>query len=437
MMATPSAGAPRAFSRYLRPLRPERDADLPSRLARRWGVCAAVAGGAGLLAYGTRARWFDPDGPGYAAYWLHDAVYLPLKGHLWTWGLPYSLVPWTVLATLLVTGALGFLSGRPLLRGAHAALTRLALTRPWGAGLLDRWHALTASTPMRARHLELIVERERVDLLEAFDGVPGEPPHLALVARLATATALSTALRLRCDDGPSSRMAVAADLLETVMRVERAATTSSARDARAAVDRLSGLLDECLARDEAQPADGAFSAPALANEARTVARLIRARWTSGQRSAPVALRPLAAAVAERSGRLNALRAVVERRLRGHGGDATAIPPPPPACGRLAALIALATAREADEPDVALAYLDSVSGVDFARGAGLPAEAEAFANAWLAEAPDQPHWRLAALLVGAPSPADEHPTLMTPGGREHLNDPMRRLAWTAGAAETTP
>ena len=440
-MGDPVGAVP--VSRYLAPLLERRDPALFRRLAVRWTLCVLLAGGLGSLAYGTRARWFDPHGPGHAAYWLHDAVYLPLKGHLWTQGLPYVLVPWTIVLLLALTGLAGYLSGRPLLRAAHAGLTRRALARPAAAALLDRWHAITAAGPLRARHLEMIVEQERLDLLEALDGVPGAPPVLSVGGRLAMVTALSARLRLRCAAAPAVQVGVAADLFETLLRLERAAGAAPPRDLRHAIDTLSARLAECLGSFTSPPAasPGAadpFAAGTLIGEARALLAIMEERRRLNRPADPVVLRAAAAAVAERSSRLQLLRVAAERRLSGYAADPPMLETPAPAGGRVALLIALAVGHEAAEPELALAYLDALSGVDFARAAGLPPEAAAFADTWLAEAPDLPHWRLAAPLIGgSPSGTGTYPTMAVPGDDEHLHDLTRRLAWMAGTPESTP
>ena len=451
-MSDAPLSAPAPASRYLRPLRPAKDPALSGRLARRWCLVAFIGGMLGSLAYGTRARWFSFDGPGYVVYWLHDTAYLPLKGHLWTAWLPLSLVPWTVAALLLGIALAGYLSGRPLLRAAHMKATRFALASPTGRKILDRWHAVVARTRFRARHLELVLEEERADLLDLIDGAENGLPTGTLVTRLAALARLSAAWQLRCGGGDAVRMSVSADLLETILRIDVAASAPeshwpsgsesssggmAAAPVRAAISDLAAVLEAHLATCADQPADDPFAPAALAGEAGILVRTLTARIALGRSAEADLLRPVAAAVMERCNRLNSIRAAAERRLRGHGNDALVPEASLPASGRLALWIALSAAREAEAPDLAQATLDSLSGLDFARTLGLPSPARLFADIWLAEAPDLPHWRMAAQVIGAAQSAvPDGDSLADPADREHLNEPMHRLAWAAGTPETT-
>lgn len=427
------------FSRYLRPLRQDADPALAGRLTRRWAAALALAGAAGGLAHGTRAGWFDPDGPGRIAYWLHDHVYLPLKGNLWTAWFPEALIPWTAVLVLLAVWLAGSLSGRPLLRMAHAAVTRRAILLPAGRRMLDRWHAATVNGPFRPRHLEAMAERMRAAMLDDLDAAGGPAvPYATRVERLCVLTVLSVSWRLRGDAGEKTRTGAAADLLETALRIEGAAGAGDGHAVRAATGRLAADLEACLADLAAAPAEDVFAIPALARDAMVLTGALGTRRTSGRRADPARLRPVAAAVMERCNRLNAIRSAGERGLRGQGPDITVPAATAPASGRLAVLIALAVAQEAAEPDLARAMLDAMSGLDFARRAGVPAPALGFAGLWLAEAPDLPHWRLAARLVGAaPSAGPTGGDLMPSADMTYLDEPMHRLAWIAGAPETTP
>lgn len=437
-----SARPPSSYSRYLRPLLPARDPDLAGRLARRWSLAALLAGTVGLLAYGTRARWFDPDGPGRAAYWLHDRLYLSAKGYLWSAWFPDSTVPWTVAALLSAIGLAGWLSGRPLLRALHDVLTRRTLAHPVGRPLLDRWHALTVRGALRACHLELVAEQMRADLLDAMDAGPEGPRRDGLsdelcAERLSAIVVLSSSWRLRSDGGEATRLAVAADLLEALLRIAHGVDGTRPGAIDPALDHLSALLEPVLSDLASVPAGDPFAPAALAADAIVLVRASTMRRASGRLADPVTLRPIAASVMERCNRLNAIRFAVERGLGGHGREVAVPSAAAPACGRLALLIAFAMAGESAEFELANSTLDSMSSLDFARNVGLPAPVSAFADMWLAEAPDLPHWRIAARLAQAePWTGFGCADLTFPADLTHLTEPMHRLVWIAGAPETS-
>ncbi len=426
MMGEITALAGTTPSRFRRPTLPAAEQGLGRRLARRWLVTLGLSAALVLLMVGTRRHWFDETGVGYVAYWLHDRLYLPLKGYLWTWGFPQSLVVWLVILLLLGVALAGFLSRRPLLRGAHGLAARYLLANPVGRRMIDQWHRLTVRTRFRPHQLELLAEQARQMVLER--------PEAALpLSRLVALSQLCMAMRLRADDGTAMRLAILADLLETLLRIQQ--DESDGRAARAAMEQLALMMADHLTTLTATPVPGDLLAPAtLAGEVQVLLTALQGRLASGKAGSLFLLRPVAAAIMERCGLLDTIRTTAERGLRGFGRELSVPEAGPPACGRLSVLIALCAATETGEAELAHATLESLSALAFARAAGLPAPVTAFADAWLAEAPDLPHWQVAARLSEPPLP---DPSLLTPGDHDHLTGRTRRLAWIAGAAGATP
>lgn len=114
------------------------------RMLRRGVGLLAVLLGVGFLAYHTGEQNFAMQGLGRALYWVHDVLWLPVKGWVWTRFFPYSLI--VCLLALLGFGVwvFRFLTGVPLLRGRHQAWTGWALRKPvlqplllWGARRLE------------------------------------------------------------------------------------------------------------------------------------------------------------------------------------------------------------------------------------------------------------------------------------------------------------
>ena len=100
------------------------------RYKLRWGlVCLSVAALIWFcLAIG--ARTFSSGGFGWIVYVLHDAVYIPLKGAVWTRWFPYAFV-WLVPLSMIVALALTeFLSKSGPVRALHRRLILRIAARP-------------------------------------------------------------------------------------------------------------------------------------------------------------------------------------------------------------------------------------------------------------------------------------------------------------------
>lgn len=74
---------------------------------------------------------FPESGPlGRGLYWLHDDVFLPIKGYTYTYRFPMSLVQWGLITTILALKLFHFITGRSVVRGLHV----------WLLWRLVRWH---------------------------------------------------------------------------------------------------------------------------------------------------------------------------------------------------------------------------------------------------------------------------------------------------------
>ncbi len=114
-------------------------------LVRRWLIVSAGLGTIALTIWATRMRRFDPHGPGAALYWAHDALYLPLKGYLWTALFPYSLL-WAVPAVLVAALAVAeLLFAGNAVRAAHRATIRFLVPTAPGRAIVR------VGTPHRRR----------------------------------------------------------------------------------------------------------------------------------------------------------------------------------------------------------------------------------------------------------------------------------------------
>lgn len=106
------------------------------RIVLRWvlfsiiGIIATI----GIIIIGLRL--LPEGGIASAVYALHDSLYLPLKGNLWTRALPQYLWIWLVLFTGIVLFLLSWLSDRSFLLWWHKRLLQWAVRRPLPRRLL-------------------------------------------------------------------------------------------------------------------------------------------------------------------------------------------------------------------------------------------------------------------------------------------------------------
>ncbi len=106
------------------------------RFVLRWSVITLFAGAFAFTLHGLVTQGYHPDGPFGFVYWLHDAYYLPLRGHLWTALFPYALL-WAVpLSLVILLVLLEFLLARGPLRSLQRLLILYFARRPWGRAFL-------------------------------------------------------------------------------------------------------------------------------------------------------------------------------------------------------------------------------------------------------------------------------------------------------------
>lgn len=159
-------------------------------LWRRWGAAAVVLVAAAAPALAVVQRWFDPGGLFRPLYAVHDDIFLPVVGRLWTawfpWGLVY-LIPAVVAGTLTLCG---FMSGRRPLRGVQRRIILAAAGRDGGADLLCGAHRLQCSYGLPGRFMRMVIVNAADAAVDAVlftvpdvraseDGDGGRPQHAA------------------------------------------------------------------------------------------------------------------------------------------------------------------------------------------------------------------------------------------------------------------
>lgn len=204
----------------------------PRGRSRAWTLRYVVTFGAvfvaGCVVWGVWAEWFDKAGPGWLLYAVHDAVFLPLYGHLWTALFPDALI-WSIvvvgLAGLVLTEFLGL--AEPL-RHLQTAGIRIMAVR--AAGLLLFWSDVLNAIGLRSGQVETVVEEMRDDGLLALTRDQTPDPdgkhyrHLCHLVRL----------RLRLSGATERDLVAVADTLGLAM-LDRENRGESA-------DRLAGQI---------------------------------------------------------------------------------------------------------------------------------------------------------------------------------------------------
>lgn len=91
-----------------------------------------------LLVATVDGRWLAADSLlGLVFYWLHDTLFLPLKGWLWTAIFPVGAIALAAALVTFVAVMLGaYLTGADATRWGQAALIRYGCRTPWGTNLL-------------------------------------------------------------------------------------------------------------------------------------------------------------------------------------------------------------------------------------------------------------------------------------------------------------
>lgn len=108
-------------------------------LMRRWGIALLCTGVVTGLILAVARRSFATDGLIVPVYWMHDQVYLPLKGQFWTAMFPYALlwlVPTAVIAAVLLVE---WLSRHGPVRAIHRAAILALIGRGYLTWVLIGW----------------------------------------------------------------------------------------------------------------------------------------------------------------------------------------------------------------------------------------------------------------------------------------------------------
>ncbi len=181
-------GTPR--SRWLAPIPPTEIDQRLTQWLRRIILATVFLTILALLIFSIRLKWWPQSGLGFLLYWLHDQVYLVLKGYLWTLIAPWGILLWGMLAIV----ALLILFGRPLLDFAQHRLLDLAIRNSRGHRLVAGWVRRFAGSRFPPELLSLRVAHEYRVCFHRLTAADLSPMQIAPQAQglVATARLLAT-----------------------------------------------------------------------------------------------------------------------------------------------------------------------------------------------------------------------------------------------------
>ncbi len=184
----------------------------------RWALVALCLFALVGFCWAMSIRLFPRGGIGDLVYWLHDTVFLPLKGVAWTLWFPYAFVWLLPLGTMGIMGLTEYLTKVGPVRRLHSRLILLIAARPALQRLLapklaerqidqDTWSASLSRSGItswrRLGFARRVIRKEQDTLWMKVASVlaDGQSPDRCLFVRLMGLTNM----RLRVD--PSDAMA--------------------------------------------------------------------------------------------------------------------------------------------------------------------------------------------------------------------------------------
>ncbi|MDJ0839220.1 MAG: hypothetical protein QNK37_22070 [Acidobacteriota bacterium] len=122
----------------------------------------------GLPTLSVAMNWMPEDGLGYGLYWLHDHVFLTIKGWTYHRFQPAGSIWWTMALLFFLTWLVFFLVDESMILSPHRDLAVFALRRPRFHGPLLRSARWLARRKLSPRLLIEAVEYERTAVLDAL-----------------------------------------------------------------------------------------------------------------------------------------------------------------------------------------------------------------------------------------------------------------------------
>lgn len=113
-----------------------------------------------ILVTAVRQEWLAKDGPWRILYAIHDNVYLLVKGYSFTLFFPESLIFWGLVATILVLILVSQLTDRSLIKEPHIQLLRGCMYRPALHPVIIRGSQLLRRLKIEPKLIKLVAHRE-------------------------------------------------------------------------------------------------------------------------------------------------------------------------------------------------------------------------------------------------------------------------------------
>jgi hypothetical protein len=140
------------------------------RIACRWPLLTVVGIIVLIALFFIWVQPFGRYGLGRTLYWLHDTIYLPIKGYTFTLYHPESWIWWGLAFTLLALWTVSFALDRSFILRWHIALLTKAVHQPILAQFLLATAHFFARHRIHSRLLVSMVERERQLALHQLRG---------------------------------------------------------------------------------------------------------------------------------------------------------------------------------------------------------------------------------------------------------------------------
>jgi hypothetical protein len=148
----------------------------PTRAQRRpyllrVAVAVFLIFAATVLVLSIKERWFATNGLGSALYWLHDSIYLPLKGHFWTRLFPTGTMIWLGAAVVLLLLMLpAYFAGLDMMRTVQIKIVSVMLEQPRRMAALLQVYKIGRRLRLRGDLIRAVAHDHLAVLLEHVRG---------------------------------------------------------------------------------------------------------------------------------------------------------------------------------------------------------------------------------------------------------------------------
>lgn len=148
--------------------RPARARSVPKRLL----LILIVAGIIGTPIFIMVTRILPEAGSGHIFYWIHDHIYLPIKGYTYTLFYPYSLGWWGPLLTIIILWLIAYLAMVSFIRDPHIYFLRKVVRRNTRHRILVRTSKRLKKWKMEPVLLREVASQERKKALHRLIAIP-------------------------------------------------------------------------------------------------------------------------------------------------------------------------------------------------------------------------------------------------------------------------